>query len=256
NLDDLYINQKESHYVFVEKELDGTERISFWNISYLENQTKILSNVLKGLGISKKDKILNLLKPGISGIYFIFNMALEKVESTIIPLGRDTELDVIANFAEDLHTNVLVGETLFLLEVLEYLDRNKRNHSIDTVILAGSVLSQEQYNKLKKFVEKIFFPVYFSLETGIIGYQCPELQAGSFHLSNTVFVELIDPISGELTELNNGEILVTSLLNRASPCIKYRKGDLIQFLNKTCKCSDSNPVFKLQDILSSVKMEV
>ncbi|MFX0093513.1 MAG: hypothetical protein ACFFBD_17310, partial [Candidatus Hodarchaeota archaeon] len=245
NPNDLYWDQQESHYVFINEGTTGINNVSFWNIGYLDDQTTVMADVLKQLGISQQDRVLNLLMPGISGAHFIFNLALEKTGVTIIPLGGESELPVIAHFTNDLQPTVVIGNPTTLISVLEHLSNNQK-FSVETIIAVGANLSPTHYKFLQKHSEKVYFPIFFSLETGIIGTQCPSLPVGTFHLVSNVYVELIDPKSETLTNSNHGEILVTTLLNRASPCIRYRLGAHISFLEKTCNCDNSTPLFKLR----------
>ncbi|MHA2294990.1 MAG: hypothetical protein ACXAEU_08615 [Candidatus Hodarchaeales archaeon] len=247
--DDLYSDQQESHYAFIKEGTKGVTGASFWNINYLDDQIKILIDVFRQLGITQQDRIMNLLVPGISGSFHLYNLVLEKTGATIVPLGGESELPVIARFADDLQVNVFIGEPEFLVSVLEYLACNKPELFIEAIFILGENPTKEQHGIMKKYARNVYSPVHFSYETGIVGTQCPHVPEGTFHLSNTVHAELIDPESGNITDPNQGELVVTSLLDRASPCIRYRTGDQVVFLDNTCKCGNKAPLFKLIDSL-------
>ncbi|MFW9994165.1 MAG: phenylacetate--CoA ligase family protein [Candidatus Odinarchaeota archaeon] len=244
--DDLYYDQGESHYVFIK---DGTEKItgaSFWNINYLEKQIEILVNVFAKLGLSQQDRVMNLFVPGISGVFHLFNLVLEKTGVTAVPLGGESELPVIARFIADLQVNVLLGEPAMLVSVLEYLADNHPEIAIETIFIVGEAPTREQHDVMKGKARKVYFSTVFSFETGVIGTQCSHLPLGTFHLSSTVLAELIDPESGNSTGNNEGELVVTDLLDRASPCIRYRTGKRIKILEQTCTCGSSDPLFRLE----------
>ncbi|MCP5049995.1 MAG: AMP-binding protein, partial [bacterium] len=194
-LDDLYWPQGESHYVFISGGSTGIAKASFWNTGYIDNQIGTLAQTFEQLGILPTDRALNLFTPGMSGTHYGFNLALEKVGTTIIPLGGDTQLPVITRFVTDLEVNVLIGNPSMLILVLEHLVARHPGYPIKTIIYAGENLSKVQYNFMKKYTENIYSPIYSSTETGIIGTQCSFIPAGTFHLTDTVYVELIDPES-------------------------------------------------------------
>ncbi|MFW9915569.1 MAG: phenylacetate--CoA ligase family protein [Candidatus Thorarchaeota archaeon] len=247
NLDDLYLDLAESNYVIIREGAAGINNASFWNSSYLDEQTAILATTLEQLGISREDRVLNLFIPGISGMWQLFNLALEKIGPAIIPLGGEAEIPVIARFFDDLRPNALVGKPSALVPVLEHLARGKQEFTIETVIYSGENPSPNQYDTMKRYAQNLFFPIYYTTETGIIGTQCPQRPAGIFHLSNTVYPELIDPQNGKITDKNHGELVITSLTDRASPSLRYRPGSTISLLEEPCNCGNKALLFKLDD---------
>jgi phenylacetate-CoA ligase len=247
NLDDLYFDLAESNYVIISEGVAGIAKASFWNSSYLDEQATILANTLQQLGISQEDRVLNLFIPGISGTWQLFNLAFEKIGPTIIPLGGEAEIPVIARFFDDLKATALVGKPSTLVPVLEHYSGSKQEFSVETVIYSGENPSPDQYEVMKRYARNLYCPIYYATETGIIGTQCPQRPAGTFHLSNTVYLELIDPHSGKITNKNHGELVITSLTDRASPSLRYRPGNTISLLEEPCSCGNKTLLFKLDD---------
>lgn len=78
---------------------------------------------------------------------------------------------------------------------------------------------------------------YGSAESSIIAFECPE---GSMHINEeTCLVEEID-----------GEIVVTNLVARSFPTIRYKLGDYIELSNVKCGCGRSHRI--LSDISGRV----
>jgi phenylacetate-CoA ligase len=71
--------------------------------------------------------------------------------------------------------------------------------------------------------------LYWSVELGPAGWQCPMLQDG-LHLNEDAFiVEAIDPQTGdEAPHGTLGELVVTSLGRIGMPLVRYRSGDLVR----------------------------
>ncbi|MFX0115530.1 MAG: hypothetical protein ACFFB3_13360 [Candidatus Hodarchaeota archaeon] len=248
NPEDLCSDQQESYYIFIGEDSFTLNGASYWNLKFLDSQTSILANTLKDLGLCSKDRVLNLFIPGISGTWQLFNFALERIGATIIPLGGEAELPVMAHFLADLKTNVLAGSSPTIFSLLEFLVSRDSQFFVETIVLAGESLPRDQLDFMKQYAEKIFSPIYFSLETGIVGTQCSHIPAGTFHFSETVYAEIISPQDSQLTDSSQGELVVTSLLSRASPNIRYRTGDHIELFRKSCICGNPAPLFKLNSI--------
>lgn len=85
---------------------------------------------------------------------------------------------------------------------------------------------------------------YGCLEVYNVGYECPH---GLMHANENLLVEVLDPAgSGDVAGREEpGEIVLTSLVNRAQPFIRYRTGDLGQLAPSACPCGSRRPAFVL-----------
>jgi phenylacetate-CoA ligase len=86
--------------------------------------------------------------------------------------------------------------------------------------------------EVRKAFGKKMISEYGAAETGIIAFECPK---GKMHINmETVIVE----------EENN-EVLVTNLISRSFPVIRYKLGDYIELDPGTrCDCGRVHPVIK------------
>lgn len=76
---------------------------------------------------------------------------------------------------------------------------------------------------------------YGAAEAGLIAFECPE---GSMHINvEDVILEVDD----------DGEVVVTNLLSRSFPIIRYRLGDVVSLSDRTCPCGRSHPI--LEDVV-------
>lgn len=84
---------------------------------------------------------------------------------------------------------------------------------------------------------------YGCLECYNLAYECPE---GRTHINENVHIEIVDPETGTpLGEGQQGEVAVTSLVNRAQPFIRYKTGDLASVGSVDCRCGNRQPVITL-----------
>jgi phenylacetate-CoA ligase len=85
---------------------------------------------------------------------------------------------------------------------------------------------------------------YGASEAPGIAAECPN---GYLHISVDVYkVEIIDKRGAVLPEGQSGDLVVTSMHNRAMPLIRYRVGDVGKLLPGTCGCGSALPRMKLE----------
>lgn len=77
---------------------------------------------------------------------------------------------------------------------------------------------------------------YSSQEGGIMATQCPE--AGTYHVSEHILLEIVTPDGRPCAPGQTGRILVTDLLNYATPLIRYEIGDYAE-VGESCSCGRS-----------------
>ncbi|MDX6513216.1 MAG: hypothetical protein QOE36_2720, partial [Gaiellaceae bacterium] len=84
---------------------------------------------------------------------------------------------------------------------------------------------------------------YATIETGLVAHECTE--GRSLHVpAEGVLAEIVRPDGSPATPGELGDVLVTSLRNRATPLIRYRVGDrAIAPASPQCSCERVLPVF-------------
>jgi phenylacetate-CoA ligase len=82
---------------------------------------------------------------------------------------------------------------------------------------------------------------YTSQEAGIMATQCPE--EGGYHVSETILLEVLDPCGQPCAPGQTGRIVVTDLINFATPLIRYEIGDYAE-VGAPCACGRGLPVIR------------
>ncbi len=100
------------------------------------------------------------------------------------------------------------------------------------------------YEDARKNIERAFsspvFNRYGSRETGEMAAECASHEG--LHISPlTHVIEIVRPDGSPCEPGERGELLVTSLVNRAMPLIRYRIGDEASFLEGQCACGCTWP---------------
>jgi phenylacetate-CoA ligase len=141
--------------------------------------------------------------------------------------------------------NVLYGYPNAMTEFARYISDNILSSiRVKTIICTAESLSKYQRQTLSDVFGGEVYNLYCTREHGCIGFECSE--HNGFHIdTGSVFVEIInnDPVGIK----NNGEIVVTDLLNYGMPFIRYKIGDMGSLSEKMCSCGCQFPLLKSFD---------
>jgi len=128
----------------------------------------------------------------------------------------------------------LEGYSSMLYEIAKKVNSRGESRKFDLKMIKGT--SEKIYDTYHKEVEKAFgkkiISEYGSAEGGIIAFECVH---GNMHMNmETVIAEVMD-----------GEILVTNLVSKSFPIIRYRLGDYVTTDEETkCRCGMAHPIIK------------
>lgn len=82
---------------------------------------------------------------------------------------------------------------------------------------------------------------YSSQEGGVMATQCPEV--GNYHVAETVILEIVNAAGHACPPGEVGRVLLTDLINFATPVIRYEIGDYAE-AGTTCPCGRGMPVIR------------
>lgn len=141
----------------------------------------------------------------------------------------------IRNFVKKLKSaKYLSGYSSMIYEVAKKINREKINtEKFKLKMIKGT--SEKIFESYQTEVKKAFglkiISEYGAAESGIIAFECPY---GNMHIN----------MEGVFVEEENGEIIVTNLVARSFPTIRYKLGDYITLKPKdfTCACGKQHPI--------------
>jgi len=110
-----------------------------------------------------------------------------------------------------------------------------------------NTISENLYDYQRELMEKAFncrvFEEYCCNDGGACAWECDAHQGLHYFMERAVIEEI------------DGEMIVTDLWNKAMPFIRYRNGDAVNFLTKSCSCGRELPLIEVKgrtnDILIS-----
>lgn len=134
----------------------------------------------------------------------------------------------IRNFVKKLKSaKYLSGYSSMIYEVAKIVNREKINtEKFKLKMIKGT--SEKIFDSYQTEVKKAFglkiIGEYGAAESGIIAYECPH---GNMHIN----------MEGVFVEEEKGEIIVTNLVARSFPTIRYKLGDYITLKPRSYKCA-------------------
>lgn len=136
----------------------------------------------------------------------------------------------------------------------KYLDNfPKFAENLKHLRIAGEVLTPEKRRVLQELYPNLTITMsYSSSEQSRMAIQCdhlsdPAITTVMYHpLYYSHYFEIIDPASGEPVPMGErGELVVTNFQNLGSPLIRYRTGDLANFVEQECACGEPGPLLQI-----------
>ncbi len=195
-------------------------------------------------GITKNDRIQITPGYGLWTAGIGFQAGCEKLGAMAIPMGPgNTEKQL--QMMQDLKSTVICATSSYALLLAEEI--NSRGLK-DNICLKKGVIGSERWSDKKR--------EYISNELGIelydiyglteiygpgIGVNC-NLQTGMHYWDDYLYIEIIDPVTGENVEDGEeGEIVITTLVKEGAPLLRFRTHDLSRIIPGACPCGSHYP---------------
>lgn len=195
-------------------------------------------------GITKKDRIQITPGYGLWTAGIGFQAGCEKLGAMAVPMGPgNTEKQL--QMMQDLKSTVICATSSYALLLAEEI--NKRGLK-DNIRLKKGVIGSERWSDKKR--------EYIANELGIelydiyglteiygpgIGVNC-NLQTGMHYWDDYLYIEIIDPETGENVEDGEeGEIVITTLVKEGAPLLRFRTHDLSRIIPGDCPCGSRYP---------------
>lgn len=189
-------------------------------------------------GLRPGKKVVNLFVAGnLWSSFLAVNEALKNCEVFVLPMGGLSPMGDIAACLALFRPEVACGLPSLLIGNARHCEENGLDISVEQIFYAGEHLSVSARRYLEKVWKTRSFRSagYAAVDVGPIGWQCVHCKDGEHHLfSGDVHMEVIE-----------GEAVVTSLVRRAMPIVRYRTGDRAEWVPGKCPCGSTDPRFTL-----------
>jgi phenylacetate-CoA ligase len=111
------------------------------------------------------------------------------------------------------------------------------------IFAQGSMVTQDCRDVANMVFNSELFETYGSVEFGHLAFECSE-HCGLHMITSSAYIEFLDENGEYVSPGEQGEIIVTGLLNYAMPLIRYRIGDLAIPTDEKCPCRRTWPLIK------------
>ncbi|MCW8091288.1 phenylacetate--CoA ligase family protein [Alteromonas sp. ASW11-130] len=140
----------------------------------------------------------------------------------------------ITNFAKELNSaKFLSGYSSMIYQIAKKVNQlNLKISGIKMVKGTSEMILDAYQPEVKQAFGCKMISEYGAAESGLIAFECPE---GNMHINmENVYVEIDE----------NKEIIVTNLVSRSFPIIRYRLGDIVSLADEQCKCGRKHTIVK------------
>ncbi|MBR5259194.1 MAG: phenylacetate--CoA ligase [Eggerthellaceae bacterium] len=195
-------------------------------------------------GITPSDRIHITPGYGLWTAGIGFQLGAEKLGAMAIPMGpgnTDKQLQMM----EDMGSTVLCATSSYALLLAEEIAKRGIK---DRIKLRKGVIGSERWGekmraRIANELGVELYDIYGLTEVygPGIGINCKADSA--MHIwSDYVFVEIVDPVTGEPVEDGEtGEIVLTTLQKEGAPLIRFRTHDLSRIVPGQCDCGSHHP---------------
>ncbi|MBS7383451.1 MAG: phenylacetate--CoA ligase [Candidatus Methanomethylophilaceae archaeon] len=211
----------------------------------LDYWSEALARSLTSVGIGKDDTMQVSYGYGLFTGGLGLHYGAERVGATVLPSGTgSTERQI--ELMVDLGVTVIACTPSYLIHIGEVAEKMGIDIRRDTKLRKAVVGAEPWTESMRAHIESSMgvkaYDIYGTSEmAGPMFTECEE-RKGIHMQSDMVYVEIIDPETGEVLEPGQkGEMVVTMLKKEAFPLIRYRIKDLTCLLNDECPCGRTSP---------------
>jgi len=219
----------------------GRATVVFHTESDIAEWTNLLARSMFMTGMRKGDVFQNMMTYGLFTGGLGFHYGAEKLGALVIPAGAGNskrQIQLMRDF-ETTVVHIIPSYALHLYLVFEELGVDPRR---DTKLKIAFVGAEPHSEKTRLKIEELYgvraFNSYGLSEMNGPGvaFECP-FQKGLHIWEDNFLVEIINPHTLEaVPDGEEGELVMTTLVRRGMPLIRYRTKDLTRIISEPCPC--------------------
>ena len=237
----LAVDMKDVVRVHSSSVTTGVPTVIYFTRDDLDNWTDLLARSIVATGATAADIFQNMMTYGLFTGGLGLHYGAERVGMTVIPIGGGNtkrQIQVMKEF----ETTVVHITPSYLLHIHSRLAGEEV--SVDELALRKAFVGAEPHSENTRLkIEELFgIEAYNSyglseLNGPGVAFEC--VFRNDMHIwEDAYIVELINPESGELLgDGQEGELVLTNLVRRATPILRYRTRDLAFLHAEPCRCN-------------------
>ena len=163
----------------------------------------------------------------------LLTRAAQRTDMQPLLYGDITDYEDALKAAEEFNPNCIAGHPQQILRLAEHSPTLRPR----TVLLSADTLPEELRLRVSDLWRTEVFDHWGMRETGLGGALECRFHEG-YHIRHAdIYLEIIDPQTGEiLPDGENGELVLSTLNREAMPLLRYRTGDITRLIHTECLC--------------------
>jgi phenylacetate-CoA ligase len=180
----------------------------------------------KAVGFGRGDRVLNTFMYHLTPAGILLDEGLRGVGATVVPAGPgNTDLQIM--MITSLGISGFVGQPSYLMQILDKMEGmgiEPAQNPLKKALFSAEPYTPSQRERFEGEYGMATTSAYGTADLGFLGYTVGTIPG--FKLLDNIFMQIVDPKTGEDVEAgNSGEIVVTTF-NKAYPLLRFGTGDL------------------------------
>lgn len=218
----------------------GIPTVIYFARDDVDRWTDLVARSIVATGASADDVFQNMMTYGLFTGGLGLHYGAERVGMTVVPIGGGNtkrQLQVMKDF----QTTVLHVTPSYLLHIHSRLEAegvNLADLALRKALIGAEPHSENARRKIEDLLRIRAFNSYGLSELNGPGLAFECIYRKDMHVwEDAYIVEIIDPSTGENVEDGQeGEVVLTNLVRRATPILRYRTRDLAFLHPEPCEC--------------------
>ena len=178
------------------------------------------------VGFGRGDRVLNTFAYHLTPAGLLFDEALRACGATVLPTGPGNS-DLQIKMATKLSASGFIGQPSYLMTLLDKMTEfgiSAEHSPFRKALFSAEPYTPTQRSRFEDEYGMITSSAYGTADLGLFAFTAKEVRG--FCVSESVFIEIVDPDTGNsLPAEEIGEIVVTTF-NPSYPLIRFGTGDL------------------------------
>jgi len=219
----------------------GRATVIFHTLDDVNEWTNIVARSMYTTGMRSSDVFQNMMTYGLFTGGLGFHYGAERVGALVIPAGAGNskrQIQIMQDFGTTV-MHVIPSYALHLFSAFEEagVDPEKDTH-LRIAFLGAEPHSEKTREKIEEFYSIKAYNSYglSEMDGPGVAFEC-QYQNGMHIWEDNFIVEIINPETLEpVSEGEEGELVLTTLLRDGMPILRYRTKDLTRIIPGACEC--------------------
>jgi phenylacetate-coenzyme A ligase PaaK-like adenylate-forming protein len=218
----------------------GIPTVIYFSRDDVDRWTDLVARSIVATGASADDVFQNMMTYGLFTGGLGLHYGAERVGMTVVPVGGGNTKRQL-QIMKDFQTTVLHITPSYLLHIQSRLEAeglNRADFALSKALIGAEPHSENTRRKIEDLLGISAFNSYGLSELNGPGVAFECICRKDMHVwEDAYIVEIIDPDTGEtLEDGQEGEVVLTNLVRRATPILRYRTRDLAFLHPEPCEC--------------------